>query len=167
MPRHTEVEIVPYRDGPYLVRGPVVIRDQDGSQVSLTRHPLALCRCGKSQLRPFCDGTHQLIGFSAPSEPERPSPEAPPAGDEVPVAGEQSLREAALALRGTDAAASRARQCIRGALRLLEDHNPIAARSLVEVALDVLSPEAAHDGADLRDAVDALGRAGRELEGAS
>jgi CDGSH-type Zn-finger protein len=64
------VVIVPSPDGPYLVRGPVELRDQLGRRVHLTRTPIALCRCGRSQTRPFCDGTHQLIGFRAPSEPE-------------------------------------------------------------------------------------------------
>lgn len=65
-----EVVIVPYRDGPFLVRGPVVMRDQDGNEIHLTRHPVALCRCGKSRIRPFCDGTHQVVRFQAGSAPE-------------------------------------------------------------------------------------------------
>lgn len=66
-----EVVIVPYRDGPYLVRGPVSMRDQRGTLINLARNPIALCRCGKSQTRPFCDGTHRAINFHAPSELER------------------------------------------------------------------------------------------------
>jgi CDGSH-type Zn-finger protein len=73
-----EVVIVPYSDGPYLVRGPAVMRDQQGRPIALPRRPTALCRCGKSRIRPFCDGTHQLIRFSAPSEPELASDDAPP-----------------------------------------------------------------------------------------
>jgi CDGSH-type Zn-finger protein len=67
---YDEVVIVPHSDGPYLVRGPVVMRDQQGRTIALSRRTTALCRCGKSRIRPFCDGTHQLIRFSAPSEPE-------------------------------------------------------------------------------------------------
>jgi CDGSH-type Zn-finger protein len=66
-----EVVIVPYRDGPYLVRGPVAMRDQHGTPFTLTRETIALCRCGRSQTRPFCDGTHRAINFRAPSEIER------------------------------------------------------------------------------------------------
>jgi CDGSH-type Zn-finger protein len=66
-----EVVIVPYRDGPYLVRGPVVLRDQDGELIDAGRRTVALCRCGKSRTRPFCDGTHQLVRFRAESGPER------------------------------------------------------------------------------------------------
>ncbi|MHB1567899.1 MAG: CDGSH iron-sulfur domain-containing protein [Solirubrobacteraceae bacterium] len=62
--------IVPYRNGPYLIRGPVQLRDQDGRLIETSRRTIALCRCGRSRTRPFCDGTHQLIGFSADSEPE-------------------------------------------------------------------------------------------------
>jgi CDGSH-type Zn-finger protein len=62
--------ITTYPDGPYLVRGEFVVQDQDGKELPLDRQTIALCRCGKSQMRPFCDGTHKLIGFRAPSSPE-------------------------------------------------------------------------------------------------
>lgn len=66
-----EVTITPYRDGPYLLRGSFTLRDQDGVEIENTRRVVALCRCGKSRTRPFCDGTHKLIDFHAPSGPER------------------------------------------------------------------------------------------------
>ena len=72
-----EVVITPYRDGPLLVRGPVRLTDQDGREIVLERETIALCRCGKSRLRPFCDGTHQLVRFRAPSgleDRQRPAP---------------------------------------------------------------------------------------------
>jgi CDGSH-type Zn-finger protein len=62
--------ITPYRDGPLLVRGPVRLVDQDGDEIAVDRDTIALCRCGKSRLRPFCDGTHKVVRFRAPSEPE-------------------------------------------------------------------------------------------------
>jgi CDGSH-type Zn-finger protein len=62
--------ITPYRDGPLLVRGPFRLTDQDGNDIELDRETIALCRCGKSRLRPFCDGTHKLVRFRAPSGPE-------------------------------------------------------------------------------------------------
>ena len=65
------VTIVPYRDGPYLVRGDFRLLDQDGSEITLGRRTIALCRCGKSRMRPFCDGTHRLSGFRAPGADER------------------------------------------------------------------------------------------------
>jgi CDGSH-type Zn-finger protein len=61
------VIITPYRDGPLLVRGPVQLFDQDGAQIECDRDPIALCRCGRSKLKPFCDGTHKLAGFRAPA----------------------------------------------------------------------------------------------------
>ena len=66
MPPKDAVIITPYRDGPLLVRGPVVLTWPDGSPIDGRRNPVALCRCGKSKLTPLCDGTHKLIGFRAP-----------------------------------------------------------------------------------------------------
>ncbi len=62
--------ITPYPDGPYLIRGDFVVQDQEGNELALERRTIALCRCGKSRMRPFCDGTHRAIGFEAPSGPE-------------------------------------------------------------------------------------------------
>ena len=67
-----EVVITPYRDGPLLVRGPFTLRDQDGNDIEIGRRAVALCRCGKSRMRPFCDGTHKLARFKAPSGAESP-----------------------------------------------------------------------------------------------
>lgn len=61
------MKITPYRDGPYLVRGPFVLVDQEGNEIEVRRRVIALCRCGRSQTRPFCDGTHKAIGFQAES----------------------------------------------------------------------------------------------------
>jgi CDGSH-type Zn-finger protein len=65
-----EATITPYRDGPLLVRGPFRLLDQEGNEFEVDRRTVALCRCGKSRLRPFCDGTHKLVRFRAPSEAE-------------------------------------------------------------------------------------------------
>ena len=65
-----DVTITPYRDGPLLVRGPVRIEDMHGREIRAERAVVALCRCGKSRNRPFCDGSHKLIRFSAPSGAE-------------------------------------------------------------------------------------------------
>ena len=66
----SETRITPYRDGPYLIRGPVTLIDQDGQPIVNDRPIIALCRCGKSRNRPFCDGTHKIVGFRATSGPE-------------------------------------------------------------------------------------------------
>jgi len=60
------VVITPYRDGPLLVRGPLRLVGPDGAEIACDRDPVALCRCGRSRLKPFCDGTHKLVGFRAP-----------------------------------------------------------------------------------------------------
>ena len=64
------VTITPHRDGPLLVRGDFQLLDQDGKPIDSGRRTVALCRCGKSRLRPFCDGTHKLVRFKAPSGAE-------------------------------------------------------------------------------------------------
>ena len=58
--------ITAYEDGPLLVRGPFALLDQDGNGIETYRKTIALCRCGRSRLKPFCDGTHKRIGFKAP-----------------------------------------------------------------------------------------------------
>ncbi|MET0557239.1 MAG: CDGSH iron-sulfur domain-containing protein [Solirubrobacterales bacterium] len=49
------------------MRGPITLVDQDGREIEVRRRIVALCRCGRSQIRPFCDGTHKAIGFRAAS----------------------------------------------------------------------------------------------------
>ena len=66
--------ITPYRDGPLIVRGDFRLLDQDGGEIDPGRETIALCRCGKSGIKPFCDGSHKRSGFSAPSAPSRPRP---------------------------------------------------------------------------------------------
>jgi CDGSH-type Zn-finger protein len=51
-------------NGPYLVTGPIELRDADG-KVLPTKSKVWLCRCGASTKKPFCDGTHSKIGFQA------------------------------------------------------------------------------------------------------
>ena len=65
-----DVTITPHRDGPLLVRGDFRILDQDGRPIETGRGTVALCRCGKSRLRPFCDGSHKIVRFTAPSGAE-------------------------------------------------------------------------------------------------
>lgn len=62
------VVVVPYPDGPILVRGAVEIRDAAGRPVPRTRATVALCRCGASGIKPFCDGSHKAIGFRTDDE---------------------------------------------------------------------------------------------------
>jgi CDGSH-type Zn-finger protein len=58
--------IVACENGPLLVRGDFALRTQQGEEIDARRATVALCRCGKSAIRPFCDGTHKAVGFRAP-----------------------------------------------------------------------------------------------------
>ena len=64
----TEAVITPYRDGPLIIRGDFRLTAQDGTPIETGRRTIALCRCGKSALKPFCDGSHKLTNFTARSE---------------------------------------------------------------------------------------------------
>ncbi|MEU6072818.1 CDGSH iron-sulfur domain-containing protein [Micromonospora sp. NPDC047074] len=80
--------VTPYEDGPLLLRGDFQLRTPDGEIIESGRGTVALCRCGKSAIKPFCDGTHKLLGFRAGARPD-PAPDGqgrlratghPPAG---------------------------------------------------------------------------------------
>jgi len=57
-------EIVVCPNGPLLVRGHVDLTTPDGEPVEQKRRTVALCRCGVSTIKPFCDGTHKAIRFT-------------------------------------------------------------------------------------------------------
>ena len=59
------IEIKIRDDGPILVTGEdIVLLDAEGGRIDLAgKTNIALCRCGQSQKKPFCDGTHKTIGF--------------------------------------------------------------------------------------------------------
>lgn len=57
--------ISPYQDGPLIVRGDVELVAADGTPIAAHRRTVALCRCGLSAIKPFCDGTHKPAGFRA------------------------------------------------------------------------------------------------------
>ncbi|KGQ21952.1 CDGSH iron-sulfur domain-containing protein [Thermus filiformis] len=55
-------------DGPYVLDLEEGTRFLlNGEERRLARPKLALCRCGQSQDKPFCDGTHKRVGFTAPA----------------------------------------------------------------------------------------------------
>ena len=60
-----EVRIRTLKDGPYEVRGAIQLVDGKKADFRLAEDPVYLCRCGQSSNKPFCDGTHQKIGFKA------------------------------------------------------------------------------------------------------
>jgi CDGSH-type Zn-finger protein len=54
-------------NGPLLVQGPVRIVDHLGNEfvIPAGKPTVALCRCGQSKNKPFCDGSHKACGFQA------------------------------------------------------------------------------------------------------
>ncbi len=65
-----EPMIVCEQDGPYLVTNLTHLSNSKGETLN-TRQNLALCRCGGSALKPYCDGTHARIGFSSAKSAQR------------------------------------------------------------------------------------------------
>ncbi|HET6386745.1 MAG TPA: CDGSH iron-sulfur domain-containing protein [Armatimonadota bacterium] len=62
-------------NGPYVISGSFSLLDKDGNQFELEKEIIALCRCGQSSNKPFCDGTHKSCGFIGPSEAQALNPE--------------------------------------------------------------------------------------------
>jgi CDGSH-type Zn-finger protein len=67
-------------DGPILVRGDFEVLAPSGEAAPRQRRTVALCRCGASAIKPYCDGTHKLINFrtEAPDAQGRRSPDGVP-----------------------------------------------------------------------------------------
>ncbi|KPK50248.1 MAG: hypothetical protein AMS22_12400, partial [Thiotrichales bacterium SG8_50] len=61
-----QLKINPVIDGPVMINGPVEIYGADG-ELLLRGERAALCRCGASANKPFCDGSHMGIGFKSDS----------------------------------------------------------------------------------------------------
>jgi len=63
------INITPKKNGPYIVTGDLGqldLTDADGNKYDLSgKQAVALCRCGASVNKPFCDGQHSKIGFQA------------------------------------------------------------------------------------------------------
>ena len=53
-------------NGPLIIEGEMEIRDEQGKAFGLAgRTRLSLCRCGHSERKPFCDGSHKRIPFDS------------------------------------------------------------------------------------------------------
>jgi CDGSH-type Zn-finger protein len=61
----SDVKITVSKNGPLRVEGTVDLMDADGTPIPTPGPQFALCRCGASTRKPFCDGTHSKIGFDA------------------------------------------------------------------------------------------------------
>lgn len=66
----TEVRIS--KNGPYTIKGPVRLVGADGEtwEDLPEGKPVVLCRCGRSQKKPFCDNTHREVEFASEPTPE-------------------------------------------------------------------------------------------------
>ena len=53
------------KNGPYMVQGEIKIVDAEGNEIPTDSDMVFLCRCGASDNKPFCDGTHRTCGFEA------------------------------------------------------------------------------------------------------
>ncbi len=56
-----EASITTYRGGPLLVRGNYVVKDGKGKKIPARRRTVALCCCGASSIKPWCDGSHKQL----------------------------------------------------------------------------------------------------------
>jgi CDGSH-type Zn-finger protein len=81
------VSITVCPDGPLLVRGPAELLSADGETVTHGRRVIALCRCGRSRLKPLCDGSHRLNRFRDRASADQLSRALNDARPETPVAG--------------------------------------------------------------------------------
>lgn len=59
-----ELAIRPIKDGPLILVGNVTIRNSSGRD-AWKGNKVALCRCGESKNKPFCDGSHKKAGFTS------------------------------------------------------------------------------------------------------
>jgi CDGSH-type Zn-finger protein len=65
------VKITVLPNGPLRVEGAIALTDANGKPWDLTGKPaVALCRCGASENKPFCDGAHKKVGFLDAASPE-------------------------------------------------------------------------------------------------
>ena len=60
-----DVTIQAFKNGPFIVKGTVKVLDHAGKEFHPEGKAIALCRCGQSDNRPFCDGTHNNCGFTS------------------------------------------------------------------------------------------------------
>ena len=61
----TNVKITVKANGPYVVTGDIELFDTAGNPFPKSENGYALCRCGQSGNKPFCDGTQGRVGFQA------------------------------------------------------------------------------------------------------
>jgi CDGSH-type Zn-finger protein len=62
-------------NGPLVIEGPFKLIDSRGAEFEIPagKPAVALCRCGQSAKRPFCDGSHKSCGFISDESPTPPA----------------------------------------------------------------------------------------------
>ncbi|MCC3294607.1 CDGSH iron-sulfur domain-containing protein [Arthrobacter sp. zg-Y411] len=85
--------MVAYPNGPLLVRGDFEIVTPDGVPLPRDRETVALCRCGGSAIKPYCDGTHKLMKFDTTRRRPVPKPARKAAEDAAAPAREAAPAE--------------------------------------------------------------------------
>ena len=76
----SDFKVMVRNNGPLRLEGAISLVDQDGNAFGLGgRTVVSLCRCGQSQNKPFCDGTHNKAGFQSVCPARDLPPPAPKA----------------------------------------------------------------------------------------
>lgn len=61
-PKYARVHLL--KNGPALITGNFIVRDAQKKKIQIDSEVVAICRCGASKRKPFCDGSHQTVGFT-------------------------------------------------------------------------------------------------------
>ena len=73
-----ETKINVRNNGPLRIEGEFTLYDADGNAFDLGgRTGISLCRCGHSEDKPFCDGSHKRVGFQSEVKARSLPPPAP------------------------------------------------------------------------------------------
>ena len=76
----SDFKVIVRNNGPYRLEGDITICDEAGGVFGLAgRTVVSLCRCGHSENKPFCDGTHNKVGFQSMVEARELPPPKPKA----------------------------------------------------------------------------------------
>jgi len=76
----SDFKVIVRNNGPLRLEGDIAIVDQDGKGFGLAgRTVVSLCRCGQSANKPFCDGSHNKVGFESVCPARDLPPPAPKA----------------------------------------------------------------------------------------
>lgn len=65
-PEKTQIVVSLCKNGPLLVRGAALVKDESGKEHPVTRPIVAICRCDKTSKAPWCDGTHKVLATPKP-----------------------------------------------------------------------------------------------------